>query len=150
MFIFDNFRYINIEQINGSYNNWQRLFYLHFKKISSRISFHQIQAFIWLDVLSIFSILFFSSVDFSSFSVFAVSFLLSFSVFSSLSMLPPFSPFEAFLSQSPGHHPILAAADDRSPNPAPILPNKRTPIPVAPKDCKIANKLPAATDPIHM
>lgn len=68
------------------------------------------------------------------------------------------------------HHPNLLARGASSPNAVPIPPNKRTPSqtfilitipnaneyvndkslpsPVAPRDCKIENKLPAATIPI--
>lgn len=53
-----------------------------------------------------------------------------------------------FVSESHVHHPRAAADDVNSPRPAPTLPKRRIPRPVAPNDCRIANNDPAATEPM--
>lgn len=50
--------------------------------------------------------------------------------------------------QLPVHQSNFTANDVNRPNADPVPPNKRQPRPVAPNDCNVANRLPAATAPI--
>lgn len=79
------------------------------------------------------------------FSSAAVTLEFSLSVFST----ELFTGSWGFVSGSQEHHPMAVAAVDNSPRPAPTLPKRRIPRPVAPKDWSKAKSDPAATEPME-